>query len=42
MNEICHGISLSDADWDAWFNVDRDAIKAVYKRWDKLKGNSSK
>ena len=38
MNEVCYGIRFSNEDWRAWFNVDRDVIRAVYKRWSQLRG----
>ena len=38
MNEVCHGIRFSDADWCTWFKVDRNTIQAVYKRWSQFRG----
>ena len=41
MNEICHGIRFSDADWVTWFSVSRDTVKSVYKKWCRLRGKDS-
>ena len=27
---------ISDADWGAWFSVDRDAVMRLYKKWRRL------
>ena len=36
MNEVCNGIRFSHADWEAWFHVDRDVVRKVFKKWKRL------
>ena len=41
LNEICHGLRLAPDEWNRWFDVSRDAVAAVYRRWARLKGWNS-
>lgn len=38
MNEVCHGVRISPADWQKWFDVDRDAVRNMFKKWRQLQG----
>ena len=38
MNEVCHGIDISPAEWKSWFTVSREEAKATYFKWAKLAG----
>ena len=38
LNEVCHGIRISDGEWRVWFSVGRDDVLAVYYRWARLRG----
>jgi hypothetical protein len=40
MNEVCHGVPIAAEQWDRWFIVSRDQIRATYARWAKLAGYS--
>jgi len=33
LNEVSHGVRLSDADWARWFTVPRAQVAQVYRRW---------
>jgi hypothetical protein len=39
LNEVCNGIRFSHADWDRWFNVDKDTIQALFDKWKCLSAN---
>ena len=41
LNEICHGLRLAPDEWNRWFDVPRDEVAAVYRRWARLKGWNS-
>jgi hypothetical protein len=41
MNEVCHGVNISRIEWDTWFTVPREHVKATYFKWAKLVGYSS-
>ncbi len=36
MNEVCHGVRISPADWQTWFDVDKDAVRKLFKKWRQL------
>lgn len=38
MNEICHGVRISPADWQKWFDVDKDAVRSLFYKWRQLQG----
>ena len=38
LNEVCHGINISAADWSNWFTQPKDEVKQTYHRWLKLRG----
>ena len=38
MNEVCHGFSIPLADWSNWFEVPKQDVLAVYKKWLSLRG----
>ncbi|HLM61742.1 MAG TPA: hypothetical protein VK308_13130 [Pyrinomonadaceae bacterium] len=38
LNEVAHGISFSDREWQQWFTVDRSEVDEVYRKWAKLRG----
>ena len=33
LNEVCHGIRFSASEWNEWFDVNRDEVQMVFKRW---------
>ena len=41
LNEISHELRLEPAEWNRWFDVPRDEVAAVYRRWARLKGWNS-
>ena len=41
LNEICHELRLAPDEWNRWFDVPRDEVAAVYRRWARLKGWNS-
>jgi len=41
MNEVCHGVNISPAEWDTWFTVPYEDVKVTYFKWAKLVGYSS-
>jgi hypothetical protein len=41
LNEVCNGLDLVDEEWNRWFDVPRDRVADVYRRWAMLKGWSS-
>jgi hypothetical protein len=38
LNEVLHGVSVSDEDWEKWFDEPREEVKRVYNAWAVLKG----
>jgi hypothetical protein len=41
LNEVCHGINISAADWPKWFTQPKEEVKQIYYKWLKLGGLSS-
>jgi hypothetical protein len=33
MNEVCHGINISDGDWNTWFTQSREQVAATFSKW---------
>jgi hypothetical protein len=33
LNEVCHGICISAADWPKWFTRPRDEVNQTYDKW---------
>ena len=40
MNELCHGLNISDCQWSQWLGVDRRDVCEVYSRWASLNNYS--
>jgi hypothetical protein len=38
LNEVCHGVNISAADWPKWFTRQKDEVKQTYYKWLKLRG----
>ncbi len=38
MNEVCYGVRISPADWQKWFDVDKDAVRSLFNKWRQLQG----
>jgi hypothetical protein len=41
LNELCHGVPLTDAHWAGWSAEPRAALLAVYRRWARTQGRTS-
>jgi len=41
LHEVCDGLEWDDDEWHRWFDVPRDRVAEVYRRWAMLKGWSS-
>ena len=41
LNEICYELRIEPTEWNRWFDVPRDEVAAVYRRWAMLKGWST-
>jgi hypothetical protein len=34
MNEVCHGMRISDEEWRSWFgSITYDQVKATFQKW---------
>lgn len=38
LNEVVHGLRISDQDWSDWFDVSREDVKGAYHRWATSRG----
>ena len=38
MNEVCHGAAIKPREWQTWFTVPNDEVKAVFERWARSRG----
>ncbi len=41
LNEVCHGLNISEEDWGRWFNVAKREVKRIFLKWIELKGFKS-
>jgi hypothetical protein len=40
LNEVLHGVGVSDADWEKWFDEPKEEVKRIYRTWAVLKGRN--
>jgi hypothetical protein len=33
LGEVCHGLKIPTDEWQEWFDVSRDGVKAVFVKW---------
>ncbi|MFN3651841.1 MAG: hypothetical protein ACK47B_19890 [Armatimonadota bacterium] len=33
LNEVCHGLPISDEQWREWFTVEPEIVAGAYRRW---------
>jgi hypothetical protein len=38
LNEVCHGLRLSDREWSQWCTVNKSEVEEVYQKWSILRG----
>jgi hypothetical protein len=38
LNEVVHGVHVSESEWSRWFTRARVEIREVYKRWARARG----
>ena len=38
LNEVLHGVDVSDADWAKWISEPREEVKRIYRAWAVHKG----
>ena len=41
LNEVCHGLDMTPAEWRKWFTQPKDEIRRTYAEWLRLRGGSS-